>query len=177
MHFSSKRFRAKAAAIGIILVSSVGLSVAAVTPDSDRQTQNAAYLENIITVLRAHVLSMRAIIDDNELKYADNMVRHARAFERAIGMVGPMDWHAARAFEKAQQSAKAVNLTEAQFEELAKVSDRRIDAINRAANRYMTDKNAERMNAAIDGMIESCGACHSQMPKGTVPSVWAGMRQ
>lgn len=176
MQLTTNGFRAGIIAVGIALLTVAGASATAVAANSEKEIHDAAYLENIITVLRAHVKSMRAIIDNDDLKYADNMLRHANAFERAIGMVGPMDWHANSAFEKIQASGNPTGLTEAEFEELARASDRRVEAINRAANRYLQDKDGERMHNAIDSMIASCGACHSRLPSGTVPSVWNGMQ-
>ena len=78
----------------MILVTSDGISAGAVTGANERDAQDTAYLVNITTVLRLQVLSMRAIIDHDNLQDAGNMLRHARAFERAIGRVGPMDRHA-----------------------------------------------------------------------------------
>ena len=175
MKLSASEIRAGMLAIGLVLAASVSLSATAA--GNTKAAPDSAYLENIITVLRAHVNSMRAIIENDDLKYSDNMLRHARAFERAVGMVGPMDWHAARAFDKARVSGGSITLTEAEFDQLAQASDRQIKAINREANRYMKDKDAARMHDAINNMIRSCSACHSQMPEGTVPGVWADMAE
>ena len=176
MTAKSNGIRTTIVAIGIFIATAAGVSATALAASSDKEARDAAYLENIITVLRAHVQSMRAIIEHDDLKYADNMVRHATAFERTIGMVGPMVWHASGAFEKAQEADRPSNLTEAQFEELAKASNKKVEAVHRAANRYMQDKDGENMHQAIDSMIASCGACHSQLPSGTAPSIWKGMQ-
>jgi hypothetical protein len=105
------------------------------------------------------------------------MVRHAEAFERAFGMIGPMEWHAAEAFSFSQRTSADEKLTQAQFEELADESYMAIRQIKRSATRYMRDKNKDLMRASINDMIESCGACHSRLPEGSVPSVWQGMRE
>jgi hypothetical protein len=141
------------------------------------QARNAAYLNQVTGILRSHVLSMRMILEHDDLRYSDNMVRHADAFERAFGMIGPMEWHAAEAFNFSQRTSAKEKLSQAQFEELADESYMAIRQIKRSANRYMRDKNKELMRKSINEMIESCGACHSRLPEGSVPSVWKGMKE
>jgi hypothetical protein len=148
-----------------------------VAADGEKQARDAAYLEHVVDILRSQILAMRMIMNNGELKYADNMVRHAEAFERAFGMVGPMEWHAAKAFQKTQKGDAAAKLTEDQFDELAEDSYQKVLDIKRAARRYMRDKDSKLMGEAINRMIESCGACHSKMQEGTVPSVWKGMKE
>jgi len=141
------------------------------------QARNDAYLHQIVGILRSHVLSMRMILDHDDLKYADNTVRHAEAFGHAFGMVGPMEWHVAEAFNYAQKSDAAEKLSEEQFEELAENTRMAIRNIKRSAIRYARDKNKELMRDSINEMIKSCGACHSKLPEGTVPHVWKGMKE
>ena len=105
------------------------------------------------------------------------MVRHAEAFERTFGMIGPMEWHAAEAFNKAQESTDGVTLSKIQFEVLAENSNAAVRQIKRSAARYVRDKNKELMRASINDMMKSCGGCHSRLPKGSVPSVWKGMKE
>ena len=176
MRISPNAKRAAVLSIGLTLGALTGASAPAMAEDHVKDPRDVAYLEHVIAVLRAHVLSMRAIIDESDMKYADNMVRHAEAFERAFGMVGPMDWHAAKAFQKTQTGDAANKLSENEFAELAEASYQKVLGIKRAAKRYMRDKDGERMGNAINSMIESCGACHSKLPKGTVPSVWKGLK-
>ena len=153
-----------------------GMAIKAHAEDT-LQVRNDAYVEQVVGILRSHVLSMRMILDHDDLKYADNMVRHAEAFGRAFGMVGPMEWHVAEAFSYAQKRDSGEKLTEKQFEELAENTRIAIYKIKRSAVRYGRDKNKELMRASINRMIESCGACHSKFPEGTVPSVWKGMKE
>lgn len=165
-------------AFGLGLVSCV-LSIAptvSVAVD-EAKARDAAYLEQVVGVMRSHVASMRMILDHDEMKYSDNIVRHAEAFERTFGMVGPMEWHAAEAFGYMAKSDQSEKLSEAQFEELAEESQVAINKIKRSAKRFMRDKNKDLMRGSINNMIKSCGACHSKMPKGTVPSVWKGMKE
>ena len=138
---------------------------------------NEAYLEQVVSVLRSHVLSMRMILDHGDLRYSDNMVRHAEAFERAFGMIGPMEWHAAEAFNYAQKTGATEQLSQDQFEALAENSHLAVRKIKRSATRYMRDKDKALMRKSINDMMKTCGACHSRLPKGSVPSVWKGMKE
>ncbi len=176
MPVSLNATRAAALSIGLTLGALAGAPAPAIATDHVKDPRDLAYLEHVVAILRAHVLSMRGIISESDMKYADNMVRHAEAFERAFGMVGPMDWHAAKAFQKTQKGDAANKMTEDQFDELAEASYQKVLGLKRAAKRYTRDKDGERMGSAVDSMIKSCGACHSKMPKGTVPSVWKGMK-
>ena len=162
--------------VGLALASVQGIATKAYAEDN-LQARNDAYVEQVVGILRAHVLSMRMILDNEDLKYADNMVRHAEAFGRSFGMVGPMEWHVAEAFSYAQKSDSADKLSEEQFEELAEKTRLAISQIKRSAIRYGRDKKKELMRKSINNMIKSCGACHSRFPEGTVPHVWQGMKE
>ena len=74
--------------VGLVLASLQCISIKAYAEES-LQTRNDAYVDQVVGILRSHVLSMRMILDHDDLKYADNLVRHAEAFGRAFGMVGP----------------------------------------------------------------------------------------
>jgi predicted HNH restriction endonuclease len=176
MRNSTNAIRAGVLASCLALGAVAGLSATAIAADSNQQAREAAYLAQIIAVMRSHVQSMRTILDQGDIKYADNMVRHAEGFERAFGMVGPMDWHAAKAFQKTRNSDRAVNLTEDHFDELADDSYRKVLGVKRAAKHYLRDKDKQQMDAAIDAMTQSCNACHSKLPKGAVPSVWSEIK-
>jgi hypothetical protein len=145
--------------------------------DEGKMGRDKAYIDQVVDVLRSHVIAMRMILDYDDLKYADNMVRHAEALERAFGMIGPMEWHAAESFQYMQKSDAPEKLTEHQFEALADNSHTAISQIKRSAKRYMRDKNKKLMRKSIDDMIKSCGGCHSKMPEGVVPSVWKGLKE
>ena len=120
MRISANGIRTGMLAVGLAWGALAGVAATAVAAGDRQQLQDAAYLEQVIAVMRSHVLSMRTILDRGDMKYADNMVRHAEAFERAFGMVGPMDWHAAKAFHKTQKGDVAVKLSEEQFDQLAR---------------------------------------------------------
>ena len=154
----------------------VGLAIAALQftsvnahAEESLKAHNDAYLDQVMGVLRAHVVSMRMILEHDDLRYADNMVRHAEAFARAFGMVGPMEWHVAEAFSYARKTEAGQKLRREKFEELADNTRRAIVGIKRSAVRYMRDHDKQLMRASINRMIESCGACHSKMREGTVP--------
>jgi hypothetical protein len=162
--------------VGVALAF-VQCSSLAVSAEEGAQTANDAYLDQVVTVLRSHVLSMRMILDHDELRYADNMVRHAEAFERAFGMVGPMEWHVAEAFTQSQKTDYAEKFNKKLFEELADDTRVAIKKIKRSAIRYGRDKKKNLMRDSINNMITSCAACHSKLPEGSVPHVWQGMQE
>ena len=162
--------------VGLVLAPLQCISIKAYAEES-LQTRNDAYVDQVVGILRSHVLSMRMILDHDDLKYADNLVRHAEAFGRAFGMVGPMEWHVAEAFSYSQKSDAAEKLSEEQFEELAEETRLAISQIKRSAIRYGRDKKKELMRESINKMMKSCGACHSRFPEGTVPHVWMGMKE
>ena len=162
--------------LGLALASVQGFATKAYAEES-LQVRNDAYVEHVVGIMRSHVLSMRMILDNDDLKYSDNMVRHAEAFGRAFGRVGPMEWHVAEAFGYAQKSDSAEKLSEEQFADLAEDAQIAINKIKRSAIRYGRDKNKDLMRASINNMIKSCGECHSRFPEGTVPKVWKGMKE
>lgn len=145
--------------------------------DDHNDTPNDVYLEHVVGVMRSHVASMRMILEHEDLKYADNMVRHAEAFERAFGMVGPMEWHVAEAFTHAQKSDAGDTLSKKEFVQLGEETRVAVFKIKRSAIRYNRDGKKHLMRKSINRMIKSCGACHSKLPDGTVPSVWKGMKE
>jgi len=162
--------------VGLVLASLQCIPITAYA-EENVQTPNDVYLDQVVSVLRSHVLSMRMILDHDDLRYADNMVRHAEAFERAFGMVGPMEWHVAEAFAHAQKTDAVEKLSHKQFDELAENTRVAIKKIKRSAIRYGRDKKRSLMRDSINRMIESCVACHSKLPEGTVPHVWKGMKE
>ena len=87
MRISANGIRTGMLAVGLAWGALAGVAATAVAAGDRQQLQDAAYLEQVIAVMRSHVLSMRTILDRGDMKYADNMVRHAEAFERAFGMV------------------------------------------------------------------------------------------
>ncbi len=134
------------------------------------------YVDEVVKVLRTQVSAMRILIR-HEIKYSDNMVRHASAIDRAFGMLGPMEWHTAEAVKLMRESDAQDKLTEQEFEELAKKSLDAIDRLSRSAERYLRDRDQKLMLGAINTVIKSCGACHNHLPEGSVPQVWEGMKE
>ena len=68
--------------VGLVLAALQCVALNAHAEDS-LKASNDAYLDQVVGVMRSHVLSMRMILDHDDLRYADNIVRHAEAFERA----------------------------------------------------------------------------------------------
>lgn len=163
----------------LTLLIPLALSMAATTNAVAMRGDDVAkdqYVDMVVELLRKHVVAMRWILD-HDIKYSDNMVRHAHAFERAFGMIGPMEYHAAEAAALAKGLPESERFTEQQFEDLAEESMQQIHALERAAARYLRDKDKQRMRESINTVIDSCGACHLRLPKGTTPPVWQGLKE
>jgi len=90
-------------------------------------------------------------------------------------MVGPMEWHAAEAYQYMLKGDAPDKLSEEQFEAFGEISHKTMERLKRSAKRYMRDRNKQLMRDSINNVIESCGNCHSKLPEGTVPHVWKGM--
>lgn len=82
----------------IIPVLAVILGVAA-GPDgaapATEQEDKARYVQEVVKVLRIHMDALRSLVT-HKIKYSDNLVRHALALKDTFGLLGPMDWHAAK---------------------------------------------------------------------------------
>ena len=159
----------------LVAASVLGVSTNAVAMRGDDVAKDR-YVDMVVELLRKHVVAMRWILD-HDIKYSDNMLRHANAFERAFGMIGPMEYHAAEAAALAEGLPESERLTQEQFEDLGEQSMERIYGLDKAAVRYLRDKDKQRMREAINSMIDSCGACHLRLPKGTAPPVWQGLKE
>lgn len=168
--------------IALALAACLGLSLATASAseplsDHDHRIHHQVYVETVIGILRAHILAMRMLLDDDQLRYSDNVYRHAVAFERTFGMIGPMEWHAANAFKRASGPLANPELTEARFEQLGETSHQRIKELPLVAEQYLKNGDAASVHEAIDDMMASCGGCHSLLPQGYVPAVWRGMQR
>ena len=144
---------------------------------ADQQPEaKAAYVEHMVSILRTQVTALRFLLE-NEIKYSDNTLRHAVALEQTFGMIGPMEWHAAEAFNLMKDADIEDPLTEEQFADLADRSEESLEDLTRAADSYLRSKNAAVVTQAIRQMMEACSACHSKLPVGSVPKVWKGMKE
>jgi hypothetical protein len=138
----------------------------------DRDT----YVDSVITVLRIHKDAIRNLTA-HEMKYSDNLVRHAVAVQKTFGLLGPMDWHAAESVRITKKKGSHREMEEAQFEKLAKNSQKAMKGLIRAAHETMEEDDREGLHEALGTMMDSCNACHAYLPKSVAPDVWGTLKR
>jgi cytochrome c556 len=129
------------------------------------------YVASVVSLLRTHA-EMLHQISENNFKYTENMARHAKSIQRVFGLVGPMDWHAAKSTTMHRRSKPDLQLDDKTFEELADKSLKAIKYLYSAAHKEMKGGKKGITLEALDEMQKSCGHCHALLPKGTAPQVW-----
>ena len=135
-----------------------------------------SYVESVITVLRIHADAIRNLTA-HEIKYSDNLVRHAIAIQRTFGLLGPMDWHAAKSAKLMNKNASNLNIDIEKFEKLEKRSRDALKDLVRAAHESMEEDNREELNEALENMKNSCNACHAYLPESVAPDVWGTLKR
>jgi hypothetical protein len=157
----------------VIATLCLSLSVAVQADKFDRE----AYVKSVITVLRIHANAIRNLTA-HEMKYSDNLVRHAIALQRAFGLVGPMDWHAAESADwHIKKGESDGDMDAEQFEKLGKNSERALKDLVLAAHDNMEEDDREALLEALDRMTNSCNACHAYLPSAAAPDVWGTLQR
>lgn len=152
----------------MIVTLSLSLSVGVQAAKFDRDS----YVESVITVLRIHADAIRNLTA-HEMKYSDNLVRHAVALQRTFGLVGPMDWHAAESADWHIKKGESDGSMDAkQFEKLGKTSEKALKDLVLAAHDNMEEDDREALLEALNRMTNSCNACHAYLPSSAAPDVW-----
>jgi len=135
------------------------------------------YIQLVVAALRSHVKAL-SHLTAKEIKYSDNVARHANAIKDTFDMLGPMDWHAAEATrlqqEKATKNTKM--LTQKDFNKMVEISTKRIARLRQSAHRWLRDKDRNAFMKDLDAMMQSCKDCHALLPKNTAPAVWKGIK-
>jgi len=134
------------------------------------------YVQAVITVLRIHADAIQNLTKHN-MKYSDNLVRHAIAIRRTFGLLGPMDWHAAESAKLMHKGALSSDMEVEKFRKLEKRSRDAINALVFAAHEAMEEDNREGLNEALENMKNSCNACHSYLPASVAPDVWGTLKR
>jgi hypothetical protein len=151
------------------IVAATGLLGAASTHAIGR----ADYAASVMEILRMHVHLLEELAVTDRFKYSDNVVRHATAIERAFGLLGPMEWHAA---ESARLHSKHLGddaeLDEHEFEDLAWASRKALKGLVRAAHDSMEEYDRDGILNAVNEMKQTCENCHSLLPELVAHDVW-----
>jgi cytochrome c556 len=145
------------------------------TAQADEFNQKS-YVESVITVLRIHANAISGL-STHQIKYSDNLVRHAVALQRAFGLLGPMDWHAANSSKLMTKDASKTGMNEAQFESLERHSRTAMKGLIIATQDAMMEDNREGVKEALANVKASCNACHSYLPASVAPDVWGTLKR
>jgi cytochrome c556 len=135
-----------------------------------------SYVEAVIVVLRIHADAI-SNLSTHQMKYSDNLVRHAVDLQRTFGLLGPMDWHAANSAKLMNKDASNSGMDEDQFEKLQRRSRSAMRALVVAAQDAMVEDNREGVKEALENVKDSCNACHSYMPESVAPDVWGTLKR
>jgi cytochrome c556 len=136
----------------------------------------SSYVESVISVLRIHKDAI-SNLTAHEMKYSDNLVRHAIAIKQTFGLLGPMDWHAAESANLLKKKSIHTEMNVEQFEALAKNSNKAMKGLIRAAHETMEEDDRDGLNAALELMMDSCNSCHAYLPKSVAPDVWGTLKR
>ena len=135
-----------------------------------------SYVESVIVVLRIHADAI-SNLSTHQIKYSDNLVRHAVALQRTFGLLGPMDWHAANSAKLMSKASSTSGMDEEQFENLERRSRSAMRALVIAAKDAMVEDNREGVKEALENVKDSCNACHSYLPASVAPDVWGTLKR
>ncbi|MBF0626327.1 MAG: cytochrome c [Magnetococcales bacterium] len=153
----------------LLLVATAPASAADAPPDDPHKQ---AYIQSVVTVLRIHADALEQLVS-HDFKYSDNLVRHAVALRQTFGLLGPMDWHAARSAYLVRQQNPNDALGEDTFERMAQKSQKMLKRLELAAHEFMEEHDRESLLEAVRELKNSCTACHGLLPAGVAPDVWA----
>lgn len=143
---------------------------------ANRADEKDKYVATVVSILRSHVTSIRQLTKQ-DIKYSDNVVRHAVAIRHAFGMLGPMDWHVAKSIQLNKLTDDKAKLDEKAFQSLADQSQDSVKYLARAAQRWLRDGKRDLLMGSVTSMMNTCNNCHSQLPEDTAPAVWKGMTE
>lgn len=132
------------------------------------------YVRSIVTVLGIHAQSMRRL-SAHQIPYSVNMVRHATAIRWAFGLLGPMEWHAAKAIQLSHETGPDRALDEETFDALTERNRAALKFLDVAAHRWLKDRNRDLLIEALDDLVTTCNDCHARLPAGSVPDITGPM--
>jgi len=157
----------------IIGISSLTCSMVAQADNFDKDS----YIQSVISILKLHTDAIRNLTV-HEMKYSDNLVRHAVAVQKAFDLLGPMDWHAAESVKLLNKSiASNKDMNAEKFEKLAMNSKKALNGLVRAAHESLEEEDREGVIEALQTMMNSCDSCHAYLPSSVVPDVWGSVNK
>ena len=148
-----------------------------------QETRKESYVEGVITLLRYHADFIRQTAS-RTFKYSHNIVRHATGLRHTFGLLGPMDWHAAKAAslqkegqaEGPEEGQTGPKLEAVDFNKMANDCENAFKVLHKAAVSRVEGGEAKPVLQALDRLQEKCDACHSLLD-GIAPNVWGVAHQ
>jgi len=158
------------------LLLAVTISLSWVSAAQAEQISKDTYVNSIITILRVHADAIEDL-NSSHMKYSSNLVRHTIALDRAFGLLGPMDWHAAKSLHFAGTTEENEEEERRRFELLERRSSAAMKGLKLAAHFAMEEDSRELLDKALADMKQSCNNCHALLPASVVPDVWGNLKR
>ncbi|MBF0108832.1 MAG: hypothetical protein HQL76_06640 [Magnetococcales bacterium] len=154
-----------------LIILSLSLSLFVVSPAlSAEPSHRDTYVQGVIAILRQHAAHIR-MLATIDFKYSHNLVRHVSALEDSFGLLGPMDWHAARAVSLQENDGNHPLMDTEAFESLARDCQKSIKTLHQSAIHRIEGGTAEPVLEALDKVQSKCNHCHGLLG-GAAPDVW-----
>jgi hypothetical protein len=135
-----------------------------------RDTNKELYVAGVVKIIRYHSASIR-LLAKSSIKYNSNIPRHAQELKHSFGLLGPMDWHAAKAASLQKEGPKALALEQVDFERLAGACVKKIKRLHKVAVAQVDTGDQKPVLQALDGVQNSCDGCHNLLDD-ISPNVW-----
>jgi hypothetical protein len=128
------------------------------------------YVAGVISILHHHAESIR-LLSKHNIKYSNNLARHASGLKQTFGLLGPMDWHAAKAATLQRGDDSSLKLQPADFEMMARSCQEKIKKLHKTAVMQVETGIERPIVQILDSVQSSCEECHNLL-EGIDPNVW-----
>ncbi|MBF0611801.1 MAG: cytochrome c [Magnetococcales bacterium] len=134
-------------------------------------SQKEQYIESVVTILRLHAQAIRQLAT-HEFKYSGNLARHVTALHNTFGLLGPMDWHAAKAVTLQKKDGSAPVFQQDSFEKMAEQCLKSMKELYQISIQQMETKGSPQpVLQTLQEVQSKCDACHNLL-EGAAPDVW-----
>ncbi|MBF0194457.1 MAG: cytochrome c [Magnetococcales bacterium] len=139
-------------------------------PVQARETNKERYVAGVVEIIRHHAASIR-LLAKTSIRYSGNIPRHALELKHSFGLLGPMDWHAAKAASLQKDGPNTLQLKQEDFENLANKCMKKIKKLHKVAVAHVKSGDQQAVLNALDVVQTSCDGCHSLLDD-VSPNVW-----
>ncbi|MEO5362389.1 MAG: cytochrome c [Magnetococcus sp. DMHC-8] len=151
--------------VGLLIGLLSILSIQASASEKDR------YIQSVVSLLRLHADAIRQLASQ-EFKYSRNLARHAAALQHTFGLLGPMDWHAAKADFMQKKREDGHNQPADIFEKTSEQCQKHMKVLQQTALQHVESGGSPMpVLKALDDVQGTCNACHDLL-NGAAPDVW-----